>query len=73
MATKTRNIMEIIADLQSKGVKQQLGHIGKLLVYEPLSPSESKELQVDSLYQRLISPNKINSYGTFNWSLCIYS
>jgi len=71
MATKTRNIMEIIADLQSKGVKQQLGHIGKLLVYEPLSPSESKELQVDSLYQRLISPNKINSYGTFNWSLCI--
>ena len=71
MSTTTKNIMEIIADLQSKGVKQQLGHIGKPLVYEPLTPSGAKELQVDSLYQRLISPNKINSYGTFNWSLCI--
>lgn len=71
MSTKTRNIMEIIADLQSKGVKQQLGHIGKPLAYEPLSPCGAKELQVDWKYQRLISPNKINSYGTFNWSLCI--
>ena len=71
MSNKTKTIAEIITNLKAKGVKQSSGSVGKPLQRESYSPTQVSSLLVDRKYQRLISPNKITSYGIFNWSLCI--
>ena len=67
----SKNIEQILLELQQQGYVTLPGFHGNLLKFEYATREEVKLKKVDELYQRLISTLKLNSYGECDFSLLI--
>ena len=68
MSSKTKTMEEIVLGLK---VSQNPGAIGTPLKIEQCNRERALGLQVDRLYQRLISPVKLTDYGTLDYTLLV--
>jgi hypothetical protein len=68
MSSKTKTMEEIVLGLK---VSQNPGATGTPLKIEQCNRERALGLQVDRLYQRLISPVKLTDYGTLDYTLLV--
>lgn len=68
MSSKTKTMEEIVSGLK---VSQNPGSLGKPLKIEECNRERALGLMVDRLYQRLISPVKLQDYGQLDYSLLV--
>lgn len=68
MSSKTKTMEEIVLGLK---VSQNPGSVGKPLKIEECDRKRALNLLVDRLYQRLISPVKLQDYGQMDYRLLV--